>query len=370
MTGAAVALRHPAPPLAALAFAALNQFPPDTAKAIELYIRALEEDPASPYRWSDLGFAYQSAQDIAKARYCYSRALALSGALPAIWLRDANFHFALGEPEDALLSAAKVLKTVPDYDRLLFGYFDRFGLPVESVLSQIGNDPRATRSYIRYLLETNKPAAAELVWKHAFAKGFPDGTLANDYVGALLQDHRYAAARRAWVDFLGSRRGDYPDQNLLFNAGFENDPSGSELDWMIPPSADFDSLRDQTSVHDGSWSLHVIFHGTGNVSYKHALQMAVIGQGKYVLRAWVRTEGITTDECPRIEVLDPEAPARLGVSTPGFCGTSPWKLVSLPFQVAPGTNLAMVRMVRSPSQKFDNKIAGSLWVDTLALTRE
>lgn len=109
--GAASALRHPQPALDALAFAALNQSPPDTVKAIALYTDALQHDLPNPYRWSDLGFAYQTAQDTPKARYCYARALALSGDLPAIWLRDANFHFAMDEPDEALHSAAKVLKT-------------------------------------------------------------------------------------------------------------------------------------------------------------------------------------------------------------------------------------------------------------------
>ncbi len=366
--GAASALRNPEPAADTLGFAALNQFPPDTAKAISLYQDAVQRDPANPYRWADLGFAYQTAENLLKARYCFARALSLSGALPAIWLRDANFHFAIGERDEALRSAAMVLRTVPDYDAVLFRYFDGFGVADRAVLEQIGQDSRPTRAFGRHLLGSGKADQAQEIWTHAFAKGFVDGPLANSYVHELLRLRRGADARRDWVQFLGNRRGDYPEDNLLFNGSFENEPSGSDFDWNIQKSEDVDTTRDQSAQHDGSRSLHVVFHGTANVSYANVIQRAVVDPGEYVLRAWVRTQDITTNECPRIEVFDSESPAGLDVATDGFCGTDPWRQVTLRFHAVSGTALISVRMVRFPTQKLDSKINGSLWIDNIRLT--
>src|SRR5580658_4890155 len=146
VTAGALTLRAPGdtPSLEVSARAALDQSPPDVQTAIRLYTTALLGDTANPYRWSDLGSAFEAAQQMPEARSCYSRALELSGEIPQIWLRDSNFHIQAGEPEQALHSAGRVLRTVPDYDAVLFGYFDRLDMNTDSVLVEIRNDRRAT----------------------------------------------------------------------------------------------------------------------------------------------------------------------------------------------------------------------------------
>jgi hypothetical protein len=95
---------------------------------------------------------YTYLNDFPSARYCYQRALELSREIPAIWLRDANFHFQLDETQAALVSAARVVKTVPDYDSTLFNYFDRVFSNPGQVLAEIGGDRRATLAYTEHLL--------------------------------------------------------------------------------------------------------------------------------------------------------------------------------------------------------------------------
>jgi tetratricopeptide (TPR) repeat protein len=99
-----------------LAFDAPNESQPEMEKSVQLFTEALRREPSNPYRWSELGQAFLIAGDLEKARACYRRALELSRQVPQVWLRDANFHFQLDEPQDALRSAARVLETVPDYD--------------------------------------------------------------------------------------------------------------------------------------------------------------------------------------------------------------------------------------------------------------
>ena len=141
---------------------------------IALLTEAVSRDSANPYRWADLGQALVNSNDIPKARTCYTRALELSRDIPQIWLRDANFHFQLSEPEQALETAARVLKTVPDYDAILFGYFIQFGLRAPVILSKIGDARRAVRSYTQYLIDRNVPDDAAVAWRHAEASGFSD----------------------------------------------------------------------------------------------------------------------------------------------------------------------------------------------------
>jgi tetratricopeptide (TPR) repeat protein len=333
---------------------------------IALLTEAVSRDSANPYRWADLGQALADANDLPKARTCYTRALELSRDIPQIWLRDANFHFQLGEPEQALDTASRVLKTVPDYDAILFGYFSQFELRAPVVLSRIGDDRRAVRSYAEYLIDRNFLDDATIAWRHAEASAFGDERLTASYLDSLLRARRYDQAQSEWVASLGDNRDGYPGKNLVFNGGFERAPTPSVFDWRIQPADGVETVRDP-SGHDGHWALRVKFEGKSNISFNNVSEVIRIRPGGFRLRAWVRTQGITTNEGPCLEVQDAESAARLEIRTEPFLGTQDWHLVQQAFTVPSGTNLVAVRVVRQPSQKFDNKIAGMFWLDSVEL---
>lgn len=361
------------------ALKSIDQANPDTTQTIALLTEAVRRDPANPYRWSDLGGGLTtlspsgqsglSPSPSSAARAAYARALELSRDIPQIWLRDANFHFQLNEPEPALETASRVLKTVPDYDSVLFNYFTQFNLSPDKVLKHIGTDPRATRAYTLFLIDHNLMDAATTAWRSAADAGFNEIHLTSSYIDALLRSHRYDQAQRDWVGYLGQNRDGYPDRNLLFNASFELDPTSAAFDWRIQPGGEVETIRD-TMAHQGQRSLRIRFPGNSNVSYTNATQLARVHPGGYLLRAWVRTQELTTNEGPRIEIVDPESATRLDVQSEPFTGTRDWTLFEQPFLVSPGTNLVAIRVVRQPSKKFDNKIAGTFWMDSLELTRK
>jgi hypothetical protein len=57
------------------------------------------------------------------------------------------------------------------------------------------------------------------------------------------------------------------------------------------------------------------------------------------------------------------------VYTEQLTGTNDWSQLEKTFKVPPDTNLIVVQLCRIPSEKFDNKIGGEAWVDTVSLTR-
>src|ERR1017187_9196736 len=61
--------------------------------AIGEFRRAVEADPAFPYRWSDLGLALADAGRVDEARFCFLRSLELGPRDPQLALRAANFYF-------------------------------------------------------------------------------------------------------------------------------------------------------------------------------------------------------------------------------------------------------------------------------------
>jgi len=326
---------------------------------------ALRQDPASPYRWCDLADGFLEAGQREKARYCFEQARGLAPNIPPIWMRAMFFYLQGEETAAALDSSARVLKIVPDYDEVIFNYYDRFVPTVAEVLPHLGDNGRAGQAYFRHLLKSGTTEDAAIAWTWLRGRSFSRDQLAVEYLDFLLQHRESGEAVKVWASYLAARRGDYPDPNLIFNGDFENEPTGAALDWRISAIPGVDASRDG----HGTYSLHIVFHGTENVDYRHTAQMVCVRPGEYRFRAFVRSRDLTTDEGLRFHIFDPESGARLDMYTEQLTGTNDWTQMEKTLTVPPGVNLIAVQVRRLPSEKFDNKIDGEAWVDTASLTR-
>lgn len=183
----------------------------------------------------------------------------------------------------------------------------------------------------------------------------------------MLHDRICDDASSVWAQYTGSRQPGYRRNNFLYNGGFETEPAPSPLDWKVSKIGGVDVRRDRQVAHSGEWSLRIDFLGKDNLNYSHISQTACVRPGRLRFRASVKTSGITTDQGPAFRVFDIEAPARLDLRTSPLHGDADWHPVELSFTVPPGTRLLGVQVVRSPSLKFDSKIAGTVWIDDVAL---
>ena len=178
---------------------------------------ALRQEAASPYRWCDLGEGLLEDGQKEKARYCFEQALKLAPNLPPIWMRAAFFHFQMEEPGAALHCSAWVLKIVPDYDQVIFNYYDRLVPSVAEVLPHLADNRRAGQAYFRHLLGMEAAGSAGTAWEWLRERRFADDGLAAEYLDLLLKQRMTEHAVEVWASYLGRRRGDYPDSNSLFN---------------------------------------------------------------------------------------------------------------------------------------------------------
>jgi len=122
----------------------------NTKAAVALYRRALERNPASPYRWCDFGEASLQAGNTDMAKRCMTRAAALGPHMPQILLRAANLAFALGDTDSALSYGSRVLAIVPDYDEIVFSTYERMGIPLGDITARGLPDGRAAESFAKY----------------------------------------------------------------------------------------------------------------------------------------------------------------------------------------------------------------------------
>ena len=159
----------------------------------------LAGDLASPDRWCDLADEYAEAGQDREARACFQRALQLAPHIPQIWIRAANFHVMKSEPDQVLELTTRVLATVPDYDAVIFGYYDNLEIKPESVILSQWTSPRPALSYFDHLLATTQLPAAQNAWNLLIKLGFADDAAAARLLSALIAHGQYETAFSEWT---------------------------------------------------------------------------------------------------------------------------------------------------------------------------
>ncbi len=95
--------------------------------------------------------------------------------------------------------------------------------------------------------------------------------------------------------------------------------------------------------------------------------MLVSPDTRYRFQGFIRTDQISTESGMRFEILDPKDLQRLDMLTPNETGTLPWTLEQLDFTTGPRTYIILIRLARRPSERLDNKLRGTVWIDDLSL---
>jgi hypothetical protein len=338
-------------------------------KAVTLFRSALQRDPQNAYRWTELGEAYLDAGQRENARYCYLQGLALGPNSPPLLLRAANFHFLIGEDQEALPITARILSLIPDYDSIIFNDYARRGSGVDEVLHYgLPQGGRAARGWLQFLMQAGRLDDAQRSWRWVAGRGYADDALAGEYAQFLVRQGRPDVGASAWAHYWGARAGEYGTSTYLFNGGFESEPVPSPFDWSMARAQGVEVARDCTTASLGECSLRIGFTGTRNLALAFASQQTFVTPGAYRFHAMIRTESVSTDQGLRFRVFDSEAPARLDVTFGHFTGTNPWSEIEYDLTVPRTTRLLQVQVIREASQKFDNKIDGTAWIDDLSLS--
>src|SRR5204863_305075 len=117
----------------------------------------------------------------------------------------------------------------------------------------------------------------------------------------------YKDAARSWALYAGQREDANLASNAIFNGDFESMPSGSRFDWRMDNLDDDVVVEVDASVaRTGARSLRVRFGGKANVAYSHTFETTFVTPGLYRFQAFVRSQGITTDQGIGFHIFDAE----------------------------------------------------------------
>lgn len=346
----------------------------DLNEVIRLYEKATQLSPHKASYWAELGGAYELVGRTDDAQRAYERARELFPNSPEINWQLANFYLRAGKTEQALTPLQKVLLGDPQLRVPAFDLAWRAGTDPKLILDKmIPPNADIYFQYINYLIQKQHLDEAGEAWARLLALGLRfEPPAAFPYLDALIQTKRVKELTVAWAALSERnptqiRKRTY-DTTLIRNGDFEAEILNGGLDWRVAPVEGVVVAVDSLTFFDGTHSLRISFDGKQNVDYGHMFQyIPVKPNSLYRFIGYTRAQGITTDSGPRLQIYDAYDPAKLFLSTENLVGSSSWGPQQLEFHTGPDTHLLLLRVARPPSRKFDNQIAGTVWIDRVSL---
>jgi len=345
-------------------------------QAEDSFRRATQVDPHDPQSWLDLAAALQLQGRSDEAEACRRQVDLLAPNLPAYQWPIANSYLLQGNTDEAFRHFRLVLAGTQQYDGNVFSLAWKASDDAAKILQELIPEQVATEfSYLNFLLTQHRLDDAQAVWKRILSEREEfAASQASAYIDALIAARRPGDAYQVWIDL--QKRGLIRDcsapsaMNLICDGDFEDELLNFGFAWRVVPAEGIYAGVDTSNYHSPSHALLVQFSGKDNVDYQNVYQYVKITPGQAChLQAVMRTEGITTDSGPRLEVYDAYNPAALDKLTDDLTGsTDAWTPLVLDFVAGPKTELLVVRLKRSPSKKLDNQIAGKVWLDDVQLT--
>ena len=344
---------------------------------VKLYERAVSLNPKNALYWANLGSALDWTGNRNRAQWAFDHAKELFPNSPDINWKLANFYIRNGNTAEGLQALRTVLLSGAAPLQDVFALAQRATEDKKTILDEmVPREAPMLLGYLNYQANEGDMSAAEEAWNRLLALKQPfQLTDAFFYLEALIQKRQTEKLAEAW-SALGERFPDkvgslYAAPNLVANGSFESDILNAGLEWRVVPVEGAIASIDLRNAADGVRSARIEFDGTRNVDYGHMLQYVLVRPNtRYRFSTYMRTDAITTDSGPRFQILDAYNYAKMFAATENVVGTSAWSEQRLEFKTAGDTRLLLIRLARPASEKFDNKIRGTVWIDKVGLMAE
>jgi hypothetical protein len=211
--------------------------------------------------------------------------------------------------------------------------------------------------YLDGLIRRGRLADARLAWNQLSEHQTPNESMLLKYIDFLILNKIIDEAQAIWHEYTGTIG--------VTNGGFEQQPSGKGFDWRAYPSPDnyWKIRRTMAEGHGHTAGLEIAFFGQANVDFHHLYQIVPLMPGrKHRLTFKWRGARLTTDQGPFIELAGYDCD-ELYLRSPMLLGSSDWRKMQIDFIAPPDCGAVRLRLRRKISSRFDNRIAGTLWLD-------
>jgi hypothetical protein len=344
---------------------------PQIKDAIHHYSLSLKLNPLQPGTWLNLARAFQAAGQTERARYALERAVSLNQNNPRLMWDAGTSWLMSGMTDKAISTLKRYILLMPERQTDVYDLCWKLHLGNSYILRNLVPDSYEYQSsYLLYLLNSGRINESLDVWDVIDQERLEKKVFIS-FVNTLINHGFYKKAANVWAKHI-SKIEEVKSVNPLFtvwNPGFEKEILSGGFDWVIREAQGVDVFIDDAIRLNGDRSLGVSFDGNHNPEATIAQQVVRVTPGRwYSLGAYIKTSSITTRNGISLQVWGHKCQG-LNKKTDSVTGTTFWKNISLDFQAPAQCKAVVVSVSRSRSDKLDNMIKGTAWIDAITMKR-
>ena len=354
----------------------LSLQPDELRSSARSFEQSLDRDPFDAVAWDDLA-AVASHLDNAAAQEHALRAavIAVPHSPVAAWAL-ANFLLQQGRQQEAFpffRSAAgdDPGLRVPEFE---LGW-KLLGDPQQILDDLVPEDLESRMKYLYYLGWTKGVVReAYPAWQKISSSRTDEVIeLGQSYTEALAAAGFGEEAAQVWAEIWPQDAGEAPRTGgeRVINGSFEKPLRNAGLDWRIMPGPGYQVTLDDFSAKDGGRSLRVQFDGSTNPEFGAVREWVPVEPGRdYHFQAYLKTDNLSSSSGMCLAIATVAAPVSEAweKTTEGSVGTTPWTEEQLDFRTGPNTHVLLIALRRRQSEKLDNMLRGTAWLDSVSLT--
>jgi len=348
----------------------------DLAEARGHLERAVE---LNPYSWRyrlELGRTYEISGMEEAAEASFQAAVARNPKSGLYRFRLADFYVRRGDLTKALGELEQAVELDPTLVERGLVLLLRSGASREAIEALWPSRREEQLRFLRLLASREPDTAAALLddlWPRLL--GAPSPPTPDEglfYLEHLERGGRFTELRAQWIALARANGHEDPDfaahRNEVWNGEFELPLAGGPLGWRLAAGDAFTAVREVDGT-TGAHALRMDFPGEENIDFQGLRQRLRLAAGRaYRFSFAGRSRDLTTEQGIFFQVLDREH--RVILETPPILGTTPWAQYSGTFTLPAGSEELTLLLRRRPSRRIDNRLAGSVWLDSVRLTAE
>jgi len=338
-------------------------------KAINRYLLSLERNPTDARAWIAIARAYRDSGMWEHAEYATRKAVYMNKNSPSlIW--ESGVYFLL---EDKAVEATKLLqryiRMVPDDQENVYSLFYSMKVePLYIVENLIPRDYAFYKRYFNFLIANKLLNESREVWKKMESFN-PERSTYLGYCNFVIETGEMSEAQTLWDDFVGRFGTGESGKPLgvIWNGDFELPIEDGGFDWRVGKADGVKVFMDKDIRRTGYASLSANFDGKHNPGVYLAEQIVPVDSGKgYKVIGYIKTENLTTKNGVFLDVTGYRCDPFMK-RTDSVTGTNLWKTLEVEFTVPGNCELIKIGIGRERSKKFDSKISGNVWIDSVSM---
>ena len=342
----------------------------DLRKSNDYLQQAIKKAPLQQDYWLYLATIFQNMDKKEDSERALEKAVfVFPTGYQARWIAG-NLLLQQGSPEKALSHFSYILAHYPDDSRPIYDLWEAVVKDSDFILEKlIPKDHSSLHQYLTYLYGEREKEKAQKVWRLIESLGYqPNRKDSIRHVEFLIAQGDLQEACQVWRTKIAVEGIPVPtDGNLVNNPGFEVETGlGSGFDWTINQTLGAWVSIDHSVAFEGKSSLKIRFNDRENIDFHDVYQwIPWKSNTDYQVKANMKTEGVTTQSGPRMEVSGIDS-VLYGASE-SLTGDNDWKELRIAFRTPAQSHGGLLRVRRQKTGNSDRPITGTVWIDHVRL---